>query len=55
VPELGEREYDRSTAEEAVQAGTWALGLMRSLALADEVEETQENLRRAKELLALLK
>jgi hypothetical protein len=55
LTELGEREHDRGMAEEAVQAGTWALGLVRKLKLKDAIEEIQEHLSRAKELLALLK
>ena len=52
--ELGEREPDRGMAEEAVQACTWALSVMK-MKLADMVAETEEHLERAEELLAQLK
>jgi uncharacterized caspase-like protein len=52
--ELGSRQHDLSMAQEAVQACEWALDVMRTMKLDDVIPTTEENLRRADDLLAEL-
>lgn len=55
LTELGTKEHDRGMAEEAVQACTWALGVMQTMKLDDVIAEAKTHLKRAEELLAELK